>query len=268
MANLPSPKYTSGDFTVITPLEVPRFSAPFENDVKRYVLNIRCRQFAKYYDPLPLNTTFPTAGIAGYDRFASMFANEGFTQSEFYLVRQSQPTPIGIELEFELTFAAVPDQRQEPIQYNFTYPGWITNAGVPRDPKTEPVNQAISVFDYFLVGSASYPTILRIPVVEPFRVFYKFPDLPDGSANDSYPAIPLVITATNNQTLTVPAYDLPVTVGGVTYPAYFTFLQSYKNKLANNQPITTADMLVAQANAPQIWMGQIYARQTIYVPPA
>lgn len=263
---LPVPKYTSKDFTVRTPIEAPRFIAPFEGVAARYILKIRVMQHAGHYEPLALNTTFPDAGIAGYADFSEMFANEGFAPSDFVFVGETEPTMRGVMQEWEMTFAAVPAQRQEPTQYNYTYPGWIDPAGQTRDPITvESVPKAIAVSDFFLVGSAEYPTQLDIPFIAPFKVFLKLADLPDGSANDSYPNA--YITATNNQTLTVPAYDAPVTVGGVIYPAYFPFLESYKTKVKNPDPILITDLLAVQSQPPQRWMGNIFSRTTIYIPP-
>lgn len=157
------------------------------------------------------------------------------TQSGYYLVEETAPQPIGCGVgRWTRVYAKVPDQHNEYITFAYNYIGFsgVFGANVTsvsgREREVRNVTSRIQ-HDYYLVGSATYPTVDDIPEIVEQRYYSVSPSVRVEYIADASPS-------------TTPSLT--------TYQAL----------------ITAGSEIVAEPSMVERWKGNIYVRKTRYVP--
>jgi len=220
--SLPNRRYTSGDFTVATPLSLPVFDAPFKDDGINidYVLTQEFMQNLVDFEREALDTPHPN-------------------YTDFILVSESDLRDAGGgRVRWTRTYAKVPtDFSVARGTYAFTFPGFsgLVTGGIVgyggSDDGRVPLDKTVSC----TIARAFFlnPTVTDIPVLPQFQVTYGADERATEYVNDNA-SNPLYNDTNPSRT----EYDALVAAG---------------------------TLIVAQDSSRDIWMGNIYMRETFYV---
>lgn len=133
-----NPTWTDGAYKTAFPVSLPVFSSPIPATTNHYILTQRWTQFLNNWAPLALNTPHPD-----YPLF--VLAAEGPREDKG-----------GGVVEWERTYAKVPNMHQEPESFAYNFIGMTTTLGAggyqTRTRKSWVVPSMIR-YDYFLVPS-------------------------------------------------------------------------------------------------------------------
>lgn len=204
--------WLDGDHTKPFQVGPTIWERPFERDSNLYVYRVTMRVLKKYYAPMAVDSAGPEGG---------------------FLVKESTPKSVDgtLLLEFERTFALVPNSRNEFEGFVYSFTDTITTT----NNETGDTQQSL----------------LQTPVSLTSRVQYDYFHCP-GAA--------LLPNGTN-------PYQIPV-IQGVHYfqagPAVF-----YYGTLPADSTIPTVNLgieLVAEDSIVTPWMGFIFQRKTRFVP--
>lgn len=249
---MPNNTLKDGDFTTASAVTDPHFTAPFDGDNGRYVLEEEYVIDNDYFlgQILALNTahlTYPT----------------------YFLTNESEPQPTiapGI-VRWKRTYCAVPATRNDEGSLAYNFIGyWGKTAGLVGDAITFPiigrgrVSETVKCRiqnDYFLCGTGgSYTTPANIPLILEQRYYFPLgsisgstftPAYTPGSLNDI-----LYGSATDN------LWDAA---------AWGYIIPTYPTRANYQAAIVAGTEIVAEPSVLTRWKGNIYQRVTKYILP-
>lgn len=239
------PTLLDGSVFEASAVSIRRFSTPFRDNVL-VMFDQEFVQMASRWKPLPLDTK-----------------DKDFPQ--FVLVDESSLSPIGSGMaRWTRTYARLPAQRDEFESYVFTYPGMIGSAlsfgggpAITIDAGRESFSTRVTArlhLDFWHVGfSPGIRTAQDIPIIEAFE-----PVINTGVAGVGLRGFKAALLGAN----TVPTsqeYADKMRTSTVAPPVGPFSAPSF--------PIVTGSHeIVAEDSIVSVWMGNIWQRQTRYVP--
>lgn len=207
--------WQDGDFTVAT-AQTPLRPASGTPDGKYNILSQDFMQFVANFAALDIGTDHPTV-------------------ADYFLVEETPPQVVGLGVcRWTRVYAKVPETHNEFQSFGYNYIGFSgifgTNVATVtgRERQVLMVNSRIQN-DYFLAGSATYPTAKDIPGIIEQRYYMVSPTLRVEYISDGAPS----------STPSLTDYIALVTAGAE---------------------------IVAEPSQLERWRGNIYLRKTRYVP--
>jgi len=256
MSNIIYDATPDAPFEIAAPNGQPSFSEPFDGVNVAYLLEQEYVQRESYWSPLPLNTPH------------DVYTN-------YLLVKESSLAPLGGDVvKWKRTYAQVPSTRNDytSVAYQFIgLTGWyyvftssptINVAGRRRFTKT--VTARIQ-YDYFLVGTTTYPTASSIPAIQAQKYYIRI-----GTIN-STSGSPVSFSATYtlgssddvNQGLPTDFISDDITVSGSIFQ--FGVIPTVPTRTQYMAWIKNQTEIVAEDSKLTRWQGNIFVRETLYI---
>lgn len=274
MTLLPAASYLSGNWIIPTPVSIPEFSSPIPTVNVPYVCEVEYCILASKFQPCALSTKFNDP--ATNPLFATLeeaFTVQSLNYANFYLVAESSRIVQGLTVRWKRTYAAVPEQYTEPtsVDYSFIafYPGVTTvTDGLPDAGRGAQQQNAsgICVYDFAIVTDSATLDALLPPLSAQFYGFQTVSPtpayIPYTETNQLYPA-----GSPNAQTNSYPTLEQYKAWISVTQAGVLPVTPPDPNPQTADQPFPRNYMLRALDADRYLWMGQIWARRSIYINP-
>lgn len=225
---LPSPIYTSGDFSTAVPCSAPVFIKPFPGVNIDYVLK---QDFMRHHD----------------SRAPEELGTAHDVHTDFILVEETEPVLDGGIERWTRVYAKIPDPFTQPTTINYMFPGFYPGRAVIENgvllegrPPFSKVVPAVIEYDFFEAEDIDEIEIIRAQ-------HYGFRS---SDTEDPYPEY----IKTN---ILYPAGFIPNVDSDPPIEEYIDWMKGGAEE----------KMIVAQDSTVERWLGNIFMRKTIKIWP-
>ena len=244
------------DFNTASATGTPRYSAPFDGTNIEYVLEQDYVQRVGYFTPQALSTPSDI-------------------DSSFLLVKESplQPVNVADVVKWTRTYAKVPATRNDYSTTAYQFIGFtgyiavfigVSTTTVPGRARFSKSVTARVQYDYFLVGSTTYPTVASIPTIQAQKYYFRIGTLIESSGSYTWTA-KYALGSSDDINQGIPTDYITDDTSISTSSFQYGVIPSVPTRSTYMGWITNKTEIVAEDSQVTRWMGNIYVRSTKYI---